>query len=135
MAQVQNLDAYERPPAFIKSIYKFYQKLSQVELKRDDGILDLGGGLRDAFRDRISEVNRISSCRLAAACRYLRGDEGPTLDVSGSEVKVYEANNIPGMMPGTTMLSNEQLTQNRSTINPRFGPARRPGRPVVKAAS
>ena len=102
MAQVQNLDAYERPPAFIKSIYKFYQKLSQVELKTDDGILDLGGGLRDTFRDRISEVDQISSCRIAAACRYLRDDEGPAMDVSGSEVKVYEANNIPGTFPWTT---------------------------------
>ena len=102
MAQVQNLDAYGRPPAFIKSVYKFYQKLSKVELTTDDGILDLGGGLRDTFCDRISEVDRISSCRIATACRYLRDYDGPAMDVSGSEVKVYEANNIPGMFPGTT---------------------------------
>ena len=101
MAQVQNLDAYERPPAFIKNVYKFYQKLSHAALKTDNGILDLRGGLRGTFRDRLSELDRISSCRIAAACRYLRDDEGPAMDVSGSEVKVYEANNIPGMFART----------------------------------
>ena len=97
MAQVRNLDAHERPPAFIKSVYKVYQKLSQAALKTDDGILDLRDGLRATFCDRISEVDRISSSRIAAACRYLGDDEGPALDLSGSEAKVYEANNIPGM--------------------------------------
>ena len=101
MAPVQNLDARERPPAFIKSVYKFYQKLPHAALKTDDGILDLRIGLPATFRDRISEVDRISSSRIAAASRYLRDDEGLAMDLSGSEVRVYEANNIPGMYPQT----------------------------------
>ena len=101
MAQVRNLDARERPPAFVKSVYKFYQKLPQAALETDDGILDLRGGLRATFRDRVSEVDRISSSRIAAACRWLRDDEGPAMDLSGSEVKVYESNNIPGMCSRT----------------------------------
>lgn len=101
MPQARNLDARERPPAFINSVYKFYQKLPQAALKTDDGILDLGGGLRATFRDRIAEVDRISSSRIAAACRYLRDDEGHAMDLSGSEFKVYEAKNIPGMRPRT----------------------------------
>ena len=101
MAQVRNLDAREKPPAFIKSVYKFYQKLSQAALNTDDGILDLRDGLRGTFRDRLSEVGHMSSSRIAAACRYLRDDEGPAMDLSGSGVMIYESNNIPGMCPWT----------------------------------
>lgn len=97
MAQVRNLDAHESPPAFIKSVYKSYQKLAQAALNTDDGILDLRDGLCPKFSDRISKVDGISSSRIAAACRCLRADEGPAMDLPGSEVKVYEANNIPGM--------------------------------------
>ena len=101
MAQARNLDAREKPPAFIKSVYKSYQKLSQAALKTDDRILDLRDGLHATFRDRLSEVDHMSSSRIVAACRYLRDDEVPAVDLSGSEVKVYESNNIPGMCPLT----------------------------------
>ena len=101
MAQVRNLDAHEKPPAFIKKVYKFYQKISQASLKTDDGILDLSGGMRAIFHDRISEVDQIPSSRISAACRYLRDGKELAMDLLGSEVKVYEANNIPGMCPGT----------------------------------
>ncbi len=101
MAQVRNLDAHERPPAFIKNVYKFYQKLSQAALKTDDGIFDLSGGLRATFHDKISEADRIPGSRISAACRFLRDGKELAMDHSGSEVKVYEANNIPGMCPGT----------------------------------
>lgn len=101
MAQVRNLDANERPPAFIRNIFKFYQKTSQAALETDDGILDLSGGLRTTFQDRISEVDGISTSRISAACRYLRDGKELAMDLLGSEVKVYEANNIPGMCPET----------------------------------
>ncbi len=101
MAQVRNLDAHERPPVSIKKVYKFYQKISQAALKTDDGILDLSGGLRATFHNRISEVDEISSSSVSAACRYLRDGKELAMDFLGSGVKVYEANNIPGMCPGT----------------------------------
>ena len=101
MAQVRNLDANERPPAFIRNIYKFYQKTSQAALETDDGILDLSGALRTTFQDRISEVDGISTSRISAACRYLRDGKELAMDLLGSEVKVYEANYIPGMCPET----------------------------------
>lgn len=101
MAQVRNLDAHERPPALIKNVYKFYQNISEAALKTDDGILDLSGGIRATFHDRISEVDGISSSRISAACRYLRDGKELAMDLLGSEVKVYEANNIPGICPGT----------------------------------
>ena len=101
MAQVRNLDAHERPPAFIKNVFKFYQKLSQAALKTDDRILDLSSGWRATFHDRISEVDALPSSRISAACRFLRDGKELALDCSGSEVKVYEADDIPGMCPRT----------------------------------
>ena len=102
MAQVRNLDAHETPPAFIKKVFKFYQKISQAALKTDDGILDFSDGLRATFHDRISQVDGIPSSKVTAACGYLRGGKELAMEILGSEVKVYEANNIPGMCPGTT---------------------------------
>lgn len=101
MDQVRNLDAYQRPPDFIKEVYKSYHKISQAALKTDDAILDLSGGLRATFQDRISEVDGIPSSRVSAACGYLRDGKELAMDFLGSEVKVYEANNIPGMCLGT----------------------------------
>ena len=100
MAQVRNLGAHERPPASIKNVYKFYQKISQAALMTDDGILDLSGGLRATFHDRLTEVDGIAGSRISAACRYLRDGKELAMDLLDSEVKVYEANNIPGMCPG-----------------------------------
>ena len=114
MAQVRNLDAHEKPPAFIRKVYKFYQRISQAALKTDDGILDLNGGMRATFHDRISEVDGIPSSRISAACCYLRDGKELAMDLLGSEVKVYEANNIPGMCPGTAR--SVQRTSNTTQV-------------------
>ena len=114
MAQVRNLDAHETPPAFIKKVYKFYQKISQAALRTDHGILDFSDGPRATFRDRISQVDGISSPRISAACGYLRGGKELAMDFLGSEVKVYEANNIPGTCLGTA--SYVQRTNNITQV-------------------
>ena len=101
MAQLREFNAHGRPPALIKNVYKFYQNISEAALKTDEGILDLSGGFRATFHNRISEVDGIPSSRISAACRYLRDGKELAMDLLGSEVKVYEANNIPGICPRT----------------------------------
>ena len=96
MAQEDSLDAHERPPAFIKNIYKFYQKLSKDTLNSDVGLVDLSLGLSLGNRNRIKEVDRLSRSRVCAACCQLQFEKTPTRGPSGPNVQVYEARDIPG---------------------------------------
>lgn len=96
MMPLKNLDPHEKPPVFIKNIYKFYQRHSQALLLSDDRILNLSGGLHASFHSKVTEVNSISRSKLSAACGHLRDWKDQAINLSGPDIPVYEANDIPG---------------------------------------
>ena len=98
MAKGIELDAHERPPDFMRNVYKLYRKLSRAALETDESIIDLNDGMScGAMIHKIKEVDRISRSEISAACEYLR--EGKDVPISHivPEIRVYEANDIPGM--------------------------------------
>jgi len=103
MAKGNELDAYEKPPAFVKNIYKFYQRLPQTALDLDAGILDLSHDSDNGPRDAIAEVDTISQSTIRAACRHLQVREAMGTDISCEDVKIYESRGIPGNPSGESM--------------------------------
>ncbi|KAL2044861.1 hypothetical protein N7G274_002636 [Stereocaulon virgatum] len=98
MAQGDALDARERPPAFIKSVYKFYRKLSKNAFTSDAGVLDLSLGLSPANCSMVKKVDKLLRSTVYAACCHLRDGNGLASLMLGSDVEVYEARNIPGLL-------------------------------------
>ena len=122
MAQGDALDARERPPAFIKSVYKFYRKLSKDAFTSDAGILDLSLGLNTANCSMVKKVDKLLRSTVYTACCHLRDGNGLASTPSESDVEIYEAENIPGQPPVTLGFKYGSLTPIRLTSNPISSP-------------
>ena len=96
MAQGDTLDARERPPAFIKNVYKFYSKRSKDALTSDAGILDLSLGLNPGNCNMVKKTDKLSRPTVYAACCHLQGGIGLASNLSEADAEVYEAKDIPG---------------------------------------
>ena len=90
-------DPYERPPGFIKDIYKSYKKLPKGKIDSAPGIVDFrkcesGAGVFEDFRGR----NTIPGKLIRSACsrlEFARSVDSYSID---DEVMVYEHSSIPG---------------------------------------
>ncbi len=99
MAQAESLDAHERPPTFLRNVYKYYHKLPISAIESDPRVLDLNPGSKPAIpanNKALVECGKISTKIIAASCYKLAdtpdlGKEMPSLDAI-----VYEVKNIPG---------------------------------------
>ncbi|KAK4691607.1 hypothetical protein P7C71_g5423, partial [Lecanoromycetidae sp. Uapishka_2] len=99
MTKRKDLDAYERPPVFLKSTYKSYQRISLSALDQDAKILDLSGASDHGLQKSVIDTGIISQSAIRAACHYLH-DEGAlegALDSDSfcQDVQIYEAQDIP----------------------------------------
>ena len=135
MAQGDTLDARERPPAFIKNVYKFYQKLSKDALASDAGILDLSLGLSPGNCNIVKKVDNLSRPTVYAACYHLHGGIGLASNLSEADAEVYEAKDIPGKPSETLKFQYDSLKPNRFASDPIFDPWRDSKGSFVKAAS
>ena len=122
MAQGDALDARERPPAFTKSVYKFYRKLSKDAFSSDAGVLDLSLGSDTANFSMVKKVDKLLRSTVYAACCHLRDGNGLASTLSESDVEVYEAKNIPGELSVTLGFKYNTLTPIRLTSNPISSP-------------
>lgn len=96
MAKAESLNPYERPPSFIKNVYKFYQKLPRNAIEFDPEILDFNSGCSFNGRNAVVKLNKLSRSAVVAACYCLRQEEAWNSGTSDQDVQVYEARDIPG---------------------------------------
>lgn len=68
MAEIQALDARQKPPESIKTRYKFYQTLDSVALDRDPDILDFSRGLSLQQQEKCKQVGTMSLDKVRNAC-------------------------------------------------------------------
>ncbi len=100
MAQCKDLDAYKKPPAFVKDTYKFYQRLSTTAIDQDAEILDLSRELNECHRDAIAELDTIDASTIRVACRHLQGETALGTNMSCQDVKTYVSQEVPGSFSG-----------------------------------
>lgn len=96
MAEGKDLNAYEKPPVFIKDVYKSYQRLSRAELDEDAGILDFSHASKPGHEYSIVKIDSITGSTICVAYRYLQGGDTLEADPSCRDVQIYEARHIPG---------------------------------------
>lgn len=91
-----SLDAHDRPPELIKSVYKRYQKLTLEAIQSDPMILDFRRGLSDEQQCSVRKADSIPQSLVSAACSHLglaRASQGMQLSM---HVPVYETHTVPG---------------------------------------
>ena len=88
------LDPHEKPPSYIRDVYKHYQKLPKSELDKAPDILDFGRS-SDAYQNHaIVKKCEISKTVINAACRHV--SPTGTYSLCDQNIQVYEAKDIPG---------------------------------------
>ncbi|OJJ45433.1 hypothetical protein ASPZODRAFT_69923 [Penicilliopsis zonata CBS 506.65] len=76
MAQIQGLNAHDRPPEVVRQRYKQYQKIPLAKIDGDAGIIDLCGLDPDKPADEVSITGWMSSTELRGAFdRFVKGEE------------------------------------------------------------
>lgn len=113
MATGKDLDAHEKPPIFLKNLYKLHQRRSPTALESDGTILDLSRPPNCSNEENIVEVYTITHSEISAACCYLQVGETLDADPFSHDVKVYEARNLPGKGRKGPTCSTKFLTHYR----------------------
>ena len=93
---IDSLDAHDRPPGFIKEVYKRYQKLTLEAIQSDPTILDFRRGLTNEQQCKIRKVDSVPSSVIKTACSYLGPTEAHTDAASSVDLPVYETEAVPG---------------------------------------
>ena len=93
---INSLDAHDRPPEFIKGVYKKYQKLTFESIQSDPAILDFCQGLSCEQQCKVRHVGSVSLSSIDTACSHLRLGEVHKSAASGVDVQVYESKDVPG---------------------------------------
>ena len=93
---INNLDAHDRPPSPIKSVYKRYQKLTLEAIQSDPTLLDFRQGLTNEQQCKIRKVDSVPSSLIKAACSCLGPTEAHTDAASNVDLPVYESEAVPG---------------------------------------
>ncbi|EAW06573.1 oxidoreductase, 2OG-Fe(II) oxygenase family [Aspergillus clavatus NRRL 1] len=75
MAQIQELNAHERPPEAIRQRYKTYQKITLADIDEDHGIIDLRTLNPEDLPDSVSLSHWVSSDGLQFAFEQFAGDQ------------------------------------------------------------
>ncbi len=91
-----SLDAHDRPPESIKSVYKIYQKLSLEAVQSDPTILDFRRGLSDDQQCNVQKVESVPQSLIIAACSHLGLVEAHRGMQFSGHVSVYEIEAVPG---------------------------------------
>jgi len=107
MAKIESLDAHERPPTFLRHIYKSYRKLPIGAVDSDPQILDFNRGSKPpnpVNGNAVAECGKISKSVMFTSCCIL--GEALKLDTYSSirDVVVYEAKDILGQRSGKIRL-------------------------------
>lgn len=89
----ERLDPHERPPAFVRDAYKFYQKLSKNELDVTKDIVDFS---RASGTHSFVKHHEIFKATAVAACCHLNELRTADAVIAEQEFQVYEATDIPG---------------------------------------
>ena len=93
-------DPLEKPPDYVKDLYKFYKKLPKNEISPASDIVDFHvckseAGLLGGFWSR----NNISKNAIKSACSYLEAAESANSCSVDDKVVIYEHPDIPGKFP------------------------------------
>ncbi|KAL9607555.1 MAG: hypothetical protein Q9167_007537 [Letrouitia subvulpina] len=96
MSTISNLSPYDRPPASIRTLYKFYQKLPPEALKTNPHIIDFQSGPEDLQRHRLKQISAISYHLVNSQCAEFDSDFAKANNVTNNDVPVYEYADLPG---------------------------------------
>lgn len=96
MANAEGLDPHQRPPNFIKNVYKYYQKLQTTAIESDPKVFDLQHGSKPTSGIGVVECGKISRSIIDTSCSIIEKDYRADLDTLSQDVVVYEAKDIPG---------------------------------------
>lgn len=96
MSTISNLSPYDRPPASIRTTYKFYQKLTPEALKTNPQIIDFQSSPQDLQHHRLKQISAIS-CDFIN-CKSAEFDSGFLKEkhATDDDVLVYEHADLPG---------------------------------------
>lgn len=96
MSKISNLSPYARPPASIKTTYKFYQKLTLEALKTNPNIIDFQSSPEDLQHHRLKQISSVSCDLINSQCAEFDGDFAKANHVTNNDVPVYEHADLPG---------------------------------------
>ncbi|OCL07699.1 hypothetical protein AOQ84DRAFT_54036 [Glonium stellatum] len=100
MASSQHLDPHERPPDYIRRVYKKYQKMKPQDLDKDPDIIDFKRGLSEEQQKYIKVIKEYKPEELVPAFQAFEGIQESTDSQGGlinSPVLVYEHSEMPGI--------------------------------------
>ncbi|CAF9903065.1 MAG: hypothetical protein ALECFALPRED_000119 [Alectoria fallacina] len=104
---INSLDARDKPPEFIKSIYKKYQKLTLEVIQSDPMILDFRRASNCASQCRVRKIDSVPQSLILAAYSHLglaENDKGMQLSLHTS---VYETEAVPGLFVIPSLISED----------------------------
>ena len=93
---ISSLDARDRPPESVKSVYKRYQKLTLEASQVDSTILDFRLGLSSEQQFEVRKIGSVPLSLVDAAYSRLRCDEAHKCLTFTADVPVYEIEALPG---------------------------------------
>lgn len=93
---IDSLNAHDRPPDFIKKVFKRYQKLTLEALESDPTVLDFRRGLTNEQQCKFRKVDSVPSSLLKTACSYVGPTEAHTDAAISVDLPVYETEAVPG---------------------------------------
>ncbi len=100
MASTRGLDPRQKPPEFIKSIYKHYEKLTPKAIDTDPIIVDFARGLNDAQQSKINRIGTVASYTLHDSCSRFSNEKDPNFQPTDDvAVPTYEHEGLPGETP------------------------------------
>ena len=97
MASIKDLDPHHKPPEAIKSIYKYYEKLSPKAIDIDPGIVDFWHGLNDTQQTKISRIGVVTGHTLQSSYLRVHNQKAPMPEAStDAPIPIYEHKGLPG---------------------------------------
>ena len=97
MAGRKGLDPRQKPPGFIRSTYKFYEKLKLEEIGRDANVVDFVRGFSEEQHRTISKIGAVTGYTPKTPCSLLGGQTSPQYQVlENGPVPVYQHDRLSG---------------------------------------
>lgn len=120
MSTISELDPTQKPPQALRAAHKFYQRVSQDALAKDDNVLDLAKVQRNAGDPRLSLVMQLKRSNLAKVFTSFenlpRNGECEAFD----DIKVYEHRELSGKSLGDSIEKSTTLTCQAFSSYPLF---------------
>ena len=97
MACRKGLDPRQKPPEFIKSTYKKYEKLKLKEVDTDANIIDFVRGFNEEQRSKIRKIGAVNGYALRTPCSSLSSPKSlEHEEAENGPAPVYEYDELPG---------------------------------------